>query len=199
MFKSLTFAVALSVAAFNLAHAGSYRECPVSFRKVSGVEVQGNFTLGVLREIQENYIKLHNTNYRWWNQIRYWYSKNMGGLEYIPIDVEIMTFKMAAASFYEMVGRAEPYITSELELLDPSETPRDMDRHIQTQADRIEYEMHELEASYDETSEAKYGEPPRTPHKSLSEKGEADLIKIRSLGTMADSYRTIGWKRPDER
>ena len=198
MLKSLTFAVAMSVATFNMAHAGSYHECPISIRKAMNAELQGNFVLAILADLSDSYYKTRPTEYKWWNEIRRWYSHQSGGVEYIPFEVQAATFKMAAGAFYEQVGREEPYIKAEIALIDADETPSDMDRHLQTQADRIEFEMNKIQQSWIESSEKEDPEHP-SHHKSLSDTAIKAVHRIRSVGTLADAYRATGTKRPDER
>ena len=73
-----------------------------------------------------------------------------------------------------------------------------MDRHLQTQADRIDFEMNEIQQSWIESSEKEDPEHP-SHHKSLSDTAIKALHRIRSVGTLADAYRATGTKRPDER
>jgi hypothetical protein len=190
------------ITSLGVAHAGSVHECPLSIRKAMQAEVQGNFVLVVLSELSDSYYKLDNTEYKWWNEAKHWVSKQYGpwSMKYITPEVQAVTFHMAAGSFYEMVGREEPYIKEELDNIEIDETPTDMDRHLQTQADRIEFEMNEIQESWREMDEASPDyKPEHRQHVSLSSAAIEALAKIRSSGKLADAYRSLGWKRPDER
>jgi hypothetical protein len=136
---------ALMIAA--AAHAGSVYECPLSIRKAMRAETQGNFVLVVLSELSDSYYKLDNTEYKWWNEAKHWVSKQYGpwSMKYVASEIQVSTFHMATGSFYEMVGREEPYIKEELDNIEIEETPTEMDRHLQTQADRIEFEMNAIQ------------------------------------------------------
>jgi hypothetical protein len=129
------------------AHAGSVYECPLSIRKAIRAETQGNFVLVVLSELSDSYYKLDNTEYKWWNEAKHWVSKQYGpwSMKYVASEIQVSTFHMATGSFYEMVGREEPYIKEELDNIEIEETPTEMDRHLQTQADRIEFEMNAIQ------------------------------------------------------
>ena len=69
-------------------------------------------------------------------------------MKYVASEIQVSTFHMAAGRFYEMVGREEPYVKEELDNIEIYETPTDMDRHLQTQADRIEFEMNAIQESW---------------------------------------------------
>jgi hypothetical protein len=56
--------------------------------------------------------------------------------------------------------------------------------HLQTQADRIEFEMNEIQQSWIESSEKEDPEHP-SHHKSLSDTAIKALHRIRSVGTLA--------------
>jgi hypothetical protein len=148
-FRTCAAIAALMIAA--PAHAGSVYECPLSIRKAMRAEVQGNFALVVLAGLSDDYYKLDNTEYKWWNEAKRWVSSSV---KYSAPEIQAGTFHMVARSFYEMVGREEPYIKEELDNIEIDETPTDMDRHLQTQADRIEFEMDEIQESWREMDEA---------------------------------------------